>query len=103
MKQFLFLSFVAFAMYSCAPVEGCTDPLASNYAAEADEDDGSCLFNATCSCYYDDYYYDLYEESTIYTNLDGVELEAAEVICDASDLTYFAISYTTGGCDWTID
>lgn len=103
MKQFLFLSFVAFAMYSCAPVEGCTDPLATNYAAEADEDDGSCLYNATCACYYYDYDYYLVEESTTYTNYNSLELEAAEVVCDASDISYFILSYSDGGCDWTID
>ena len=100
MKQFLFLSFVAFAMYSCAPVEGCTDPLASNYAAEADEDDGSCLFNATCACYYYDYYQYLYEESETYTNYSALELETAEAVCDASDITAALLG---GGCDWTID
>ena len=103
MKQFLFLSFVAFAMYSCAPVEGCTDPLATNYAAEAEEDDGSCLFNATCACYYYDYDYYLVEESTTYTNYSALELGLEETACALADLDYWLLSYSDGGCDWTID
>ncbi|MCB0410006.1 MAG: hypothetical protein KDD29_07290 [Flavobacteriales bacterium] len=41
----LILSVIAFS--SCSKKEGCTDPLANNYDADADKDDGSCTYNAT--------------------------------------------------------
>ncbi|MGC6533307.1 MAG: T9SS type A sorting domain-containing protein [Flavobacteriales bacterium] len=35
----------------CDPVEGCTNPYATNYNSEADVDDGSCTYNETiCDC-----------------------------------------------------
>lgn len=41
----LFLGTVS--MTSCGKVEGCTDPAASNYDADATDDDGSCTY---CGC-----------------------------------------------------
>ncbi|MCB0761427.1 MAG: zinc-dependent metalloprotease [Flavobacteriales bacterium] len=36
---------------SCVPVEGCTNPYATNYDSSADIDDGSCTYNETiCDC-----------------------------------------------------
>ena len=49
-QQFYFLVLsVSFLFFSCTPdpVEGCTDELACNYDADAEEDDGSCQYAAT--------------------------------------------------------
>ena len=112
MKQFLFLSFVAFAMYSCAPVEGCTDPLAVNYDESARRDDGSCIVRGctspsasnydpnansddgscimTCTCTIDGF-----EEVAECIDCTGETADAFETACEASDL---AAQLVGGSC-----
>jgi len=42
-NQLFLISLIIFAAIACKK-EGCTDPKAYNYSAEADTDDGSCIF-----------------------------------------------------------
>ena len=49
MKKLLYLFLaVAFIFTACKKEEGCTDVIAINYNADAEEDDGSCTYNYGC-------------------------------------------------------
>ena len=42
---FLFLILIAFLAFSCSKPEGCTDESASNFDADAEKDDGTCVYD----------------------------------------------------------
>jgi len=44
-KIFYLLLVLSFVFTSCKKEEGCMDTMATNYNADAEEDDGSCLFS----------------------------------------------------------
>lgn len=50
MKNKLFLLAFVFSsvLFSSCSKEGCTDPVATNYSSEADEDDGTCNYIYGC-------------------------------------------------------
>ena len=58
-KLLLILLCLPLLFTSCQKdVEGCTNPLASNYDTNATEDDGSCTFCETCIVTIKDYAFD---------------------------------------------
>ena len=44
MKRFILFAFLLILFNACKKEEGCTDPLATNYNSEAEEDNGSCVY-----------------------------------------------------------
>ena len=45
MKKFIYFFFAFSIIFSsCTKEEGCTDPLATNFNVDAENDDGSCVF-----------------------------------------------------------
>ena len=45
MKKFIYFFFAFSIIFSsCTKEEGCTDPLATNFNVDAENDDGSCIF-----------------------------------------------------------
>ena len=46
MKKYIYFLFTfALIFSSCTKEEGCTDPLATNFNVDAENDDGSCIFS----------------------------------------------------------
>lgn len=45
--------FIAIAISSCTKTEGCKDITATNYDANADEDDGNCTYEAKVTFWFD--------------------------------------------------
>ena len=45
MKKLFYLFIItSFIFTSCKKEEGCTDPIASNYNMDAEQNDGSCIY-----------------------------------------------------------
>ena len=44
-KTIYFLIVFSLIFVSCTKEEGCTDPVAANYNSDAENDDGSCVFD----------------------------------------------------------
>lgn len=49
MKKIIFFLSLILLFNSCGDIGGCTDPIAYNYEAFADFDDGSCLYVEGCT------------------------------------------------------
>ena len=88
MKKIIYLFLVLPLIFSsCAKEEGCKDTLATNYNADAEEDDGSCLSNITGIWSVDDYI------------LNGVSLFSSAA---GNSLTSMAVSLYADGTSWSL-
>ena len=88
MKKIIYLFLVLPLIFSsCAKEEGCKDTLATNYNADAEEDDGSCLYNITGIWSVDDYI------------LNGVSLFSSAA---GNSLTSMAVSLYADGTSWSL-
>lgn len=68
MKKLFFSLTVAVALFqlsSCAKKEGCTSPSATNYNSEAEDDDGSCVYEASMILW-------MTEQTSLDLNADGI-------------------------------
>jgi hypothetical protein len=83
---YLFLT-VSLIFSSCKKEEGCKDAQATNYNADAEEDDGSCLYNITGIWSVDDYI------------LNGVSLFSSAA---GNSLTSMAVSLYADGTSWSL-
>ena len=83
---YLFLT-VSLIFSSCKKEEGCKDAQATNYNADAEEDDGSCLYNITGIWSVDDYI------------LNGVSLFSS---ASGNSLTSMAVNLYADGTSWTL-
>ena len=97
MKHFLILTLAFGVLSSCAPVEGCTNPLATNFDPEADSDDGTCLIQGCTDSAANNYNPeansgDLF--ACLYTNtctciIDGEETVSECIDCDMMEVATF--------------
>ena len=88
MKKILYLFLtVSLVFSSCKKEEGCKDAQATNYNADAEEDDGSCLYNITGIWSVDDYI------------LSGVSLFSPTA---GNALTSMAVNLYADGTSWTL-
>lgn len=88
MKKILYLFLIVSLIFSsCKKEEGCKDAQATNYNADAEEDDGSCLYNITGIWSVDDYI------------LSGVSLFSPTA---GNALTSMAVNLYADGTSWTL-
>lgn len=77
-KLFIFSLIATTGLYSCKP-EGCTDPIAVNYNADAEKDNGSCSYEANLAIWLDETTADLYESEDDDLYLFDIFLEGEKI------------------------
>jgi len=99
MKKILYLFLVLPLIFSsCKKEEGCKDPQATNYNADAEEDDGSCTYNITGVWGVDDY---ILNGTSLFSSSLPLYITSMAMTLN-SDGTSWALAYYSDGTELNV-
>lgn len=106
MKHFLILTLVFAGLSSCAPVEGCTNPLATNFDPEADSDDGTCLIQGCTDSAANNYNPEANSDDAfacLYTHTCTCVIDGEEEVVECIDCNLTEVSNFESSCQVSDD
>jgi hypothetical protein len=95
MNKYFFLSLITLLFFSCKKEEGCTDFAATNYNADAEEDNGSCKYSLSLNFTHTVDGNVLEADTMIYTNTVGQNYSVQTLRYLLSDITLHPVKGTS--------